>query len=334
MPTLDDDVKDQRQGLTDDHSGGEQDERGDGSKPDDEHKLRDSARPCLFVAALLTAFGAIALIVIGTVVAAFGNGGRPLALVNSSGDGDGGGLSGGGGAGGGPRTLASSPADSRYVFKSGVLPDDPSVWRVRWYDAQDAWRPLTWADALGLLAEGKLFMLTQALRISPHVDGGFYWELPPLTMATAASTPFEMVTLPAPHLGAAGADPGPFRGQLGPCAGTPAARAFPNLGGDATLVAPCAAKLVPSEVYRSLAHFVRGAPTAQTERLWIELGVALQARLSAEPSRPAWVSTEGSGVAWVHVRLDERPKYFHHAPYAKWEPTGRKRASEEAELKR
>ena len=30
---------------------------------------------------------------------------------------------------------------------------------------------------------------------------------------------------------------------------------------------------------------------------------------------PHQVSTEGSGVSWVHVRLDAEPKYYHHSPY-------------------
>ena len=39
---------------------------------------------------------------------------------------------------------------------------------------------------------------------------------------------------------------------------------------------------------------------------------AVAARLS---DRPLWLSTSGAGVAWLHVRLDDRPKYIQHAPY-------------------
>jgi hypothetical protein len=28
-----------------------------------------------------------------------------------------------------------------------------------------------------------------------------------------------------------------------------------------------------------------------------------------------WVSTAGTGVPWLHVRRDTRPKYDRHAPY-------------------
>ncbi len=30
---------------------------------------------------------------------------------------------------------------------------------------------------------------------------------------------------------------------------------------------------------------------------------------------PVWLSTAGAGVSWLHVRLDTRPKYYHHGPY-------------------
>jgi len=39
---------------------------------------------------------------------------------------------------------------------------------------------------------------------------------------------------------------------------------------------------------------------------------AITARLS---DRPLWVSTSGLGVAWLHVRLDARPKYYQYTPY-------------------
>ena len=31
--------------------------------------------------------------------------------------------------------------------------------------------------------------------------------------------------------------------------------------------------------------------------------------------RRLWMSTEGSGVPWLHVRLDSRPKYYKHHEY-------------------
>ncbi len=36
--------------------------------------------------------------------------------------------------------------------------------------------------------------------------------------------------------------------------------------------------------------------------------------------RLEWVTAvlaAGLGVAWLHIRLDDRPKYYRHAPYAR-----------------
>ena len=35
--------------------------------------------------------------------------------------------------------------------------------------------------------------------------------------------------------------------------------------------------------------------------------------------KPVWLSTAGLGVGWLHVRLDDRPKYYRHAPYVREE---------------
>jgi hypothetical protein len=31
--------------------------------------------------------------------------------------------------------------------------------------------------------------------------------------------------------------------------------------------------------------------------------------------RPLWLSTAGGGVDWVHMRLDDQPKYYRHLPW-------------------
>jgi hypothetical protein len=35
-------------------------------------------------------------------------------------------------------------------------------------------------------------------------------------------------------------------------------------------------------------------------------------RMSA---KPVWLSTAGAGVSWLHVRLDDQPKYYGFALY-------------------
>lgn len=132
------------------------------------------------------------------------------------------------------------------------------------------------------------------------------WETPPLT-ATTLSRPFEFVLLDSPGL-AAHPDATDFAEHFRRADGDVVE--FTNLGGDARLIAPC--PLGPHSHYGHLVAFLRGAPEHQQHALWQLVGESLQCRLS---TRPVWLSTAGAGVSWLHVRLDDRPKYYGYAPY-------------------
>jgi hypothetical protein len=135
----------------------------------------------------------------------------------------------------------------------------------------------------------------------------FRWETPPVTTA-AATRPFEFVLLDSPGL-ARRPEPEAFAEQF---RAAPAADVveFANLGGDAILVVPCP-QAAPS-AYGHLAAFVRAAPEAQRHALWQRVGEAMAKRLG---DSPVWLSTAGAGVSWLHVRLDDRPKYYGFEPY-------------------
>lgn len=135
----------------------------------------------------------------------------------------------------------------------------------------------------------------------------FRWEMPGVTAATA-SRPFEFVTLDAPYL-AREADPAAFAEHFRNSPGAEAV-SFANLSGDSTLIVPT--PLAEHTVYGHLAAFVRGAPEAQRDALWKLVGEEVLRRLGP---KPVWLSAAGAGVPWLHVRLDDRPKYYGHRPY-------------------
>jgi hypothetical protein len=135
----------------------------------------------------------------------------------------------------------------------------------------------------------------------------FRWETPPLTAATVTRA-FEFVVLEDPSLArrpAPQAFAAHFRGA--PAGGVVE---FSNLGGDAILVVPC--PISAPSAYGHLAAFVRGAPEEQRDALWRTVGDALARRVNTVP---VWLSTAGAGVPWLHVRLDNRPKYYCYGPY-------------------
>ncbi len=141
----------------------------------------------------------------------------------------------------------------------------------------------------------------------------FRWETRPVSTATV-NDPFEFVLLDNLDLAR---EPEPeafaerFRRET-----EAEVLAFPNLGGDAIMVVP--RPLGPRSAYGHLAAFVRGAPEAQRAALWQAVGEAMAQRLGSEP---VWLSTAGAGVSWLHVRLDDRPKYYGFASY-RGPPTG------------
>lgn len=149
----------------------------------------------------------------------------------------------------------------------------------------------------------------------------FRWETPPMTTAIAQQ-PFECVLLNSPDL-IREADPEPFAEHFLRHLSSPpsshsssdssdaeGAIVFPNLGGDAILIVPCPHG--PSAAYAHLGAFIRLASEVQKHALWQQVGKCMEKRLS---ENPVWLSTAGGGVAWLHVRLDDRPKYYGHIPY-------------------
>ena len=169
---------------------------------------------------------------------------------------------------------------------------------------------LTWSDfAAGLANDPQLRdAFSHALANAP-LDA-FFWECVPVSRDTR-DQPFHSVLLDAPTLAGAPADTVSFADKLQGTA-APQVRTFLNLGKDAWLVVPAPADQPNSHVH--LASFLRSASKAQIHRLWQDTGEAL-ARWLAESAAPVWLSTCGTGVFWLHVRLDRHPKYISHAPF-------------------
>jgi len=167
--------------------------------------------------------------------------------------------------------------------------------------------PISYEKVLTLWQDDSAFRLffNDLLAASPF--SAFRWETPPITIHTVGR-PFEFVTLDSPGL-ARDPDPDAFAEHFDSSVGK-AVVEFSNLGGDATMIVPSPSG--PPAAYGHLAAFVRQAPLPQRHSLWTLVGQATQRRLSA---KPVWLSTAGAGVSWLHVRLDDRPKYYGYAPY-------------------
>jgi hypothetical protein len=170
---------------------------------------------------------------------------------------------------------------------------------------------VTWQEAIALLQHSAEFRTTLTTTLAAAPFDAFFWEMPPIT-PHSLHEPWEWVTVAAPALAQVDPDPQPFSRYLSSARQTGIAT-FPNLGGDALLVAPCEQGDI--NAYTHIAHFLRRAPAAQVQRFWQVLGNAIQQHLIGRGEQPLWVSTSGLGVSWLHVRLDDTPKYYTYEPY-------------------
>lgn len=156
---------------------------------------------------------------------------------------------------------------------------------------------MRWREAAERLVADPTFRAELNAAIRPHA--GVFWECAPYR---TGDEPFETVVLPSRAVAGLRLDPRPFARRLAGTEGP--VTAFHNLGGDARLV-------VPTHGHPHLAAFVREAPASVVEALWVRVGEEALARMG----RLTWVSTSGLGVSWLHVRLDDRPKYITHRPF-------------------
>ena len=189
-------------------------------------------------------------------------------------------------------------------------------WRVRTFSAgaeTQRWelldaqgRTLTFDDVVRGWREREDFRLfwCSSLRNAPF--DAYAWECPPVT-ANTLSRDFDCVFVVSPLLARMPGDSQAFAEHFRP---DQSVATFANLGGDAVLVAPSPAD--GGDNYSHLASFVATAPASQQDALWKAVGEACNRRIG---TKPVWISTAGLGVGWLHVRLDDRPKYYRHTPY-------------------
>ena len=162
-------------------------------------------------------------------------------------------------------------------------------------------------------------------------DAAVFWETPPVLRNV--DRPMEFVLMDSPRLKAfatTGADESAFAAHFAACAATGATVpeegvkpttvkaetggcVFDSLGRDAVLVAPLPHRGTNAA---HLASFVRTAPSNQQAAFWKLVGATWLHRVEHQsPHDPLWLSTSGLGVAYLHVRLDTRPKYYTYDPY-------------------
>jgi len=133
-----------------------------------------------------------------------------------------------------------------------------------------------------------------------------YWEHPPLR-ETDLSKPYECVVIKNKIKRDLQPDQNSFSSFFKKDGTTVS---FPNLGRDAQLVVPSPNK--QEDDFAHLAVFLRTAPEKLANSFWAKVATAYLQEIKLGKR---WLSTCGMGVYWLHVRIDQYPKYYKHGPY-------------------
>ena len=195
----------------------------------------------------------------------------------------------------------------QVMFQSAIDNIEPD--RVTLYRISSDGQPATYATVLDLWQcdSGFRSYFTTLLADSPF--SAYRWETPPVTHSSV-NRPFEFVLINSPGFSSRKTDATTYAQYFTDDDADAGVVTFTNLRGDATLIVP--SPRTTDAVYGHLAAFIRNAPHAQVDSIWRVISKQVRSRLG---SKPVWLSTAGGGVAWLHVRLDSRPKYYGHQPY-------------------
>mmetsp|Transcript_15216 Transcript_15216/g.26588 ORF Transcript_15216/g.26588 Transcript_15216/m.26588 type:complete len:295 (+) Transcript_15216:296-1180(+) len=178
---------------------------------------------------------------------------------------------------------------------------------------------ISWAAALRAMRTDSAFQdhLSQIVREAPWE--AIFFETKPTSGRTAHHDDFEFVLVRSDGLEEiSDADLYTFREQLADAAASAdGVVAFPNLGRDAVLVVPGLNAALPADCFRHLGPFIRAAEDRPvlTRAIWRKVADAMTDRLHQDQTRPAWLSTSGLGVYYLHFRIDDKPKYYTYKPF-------------------
>lgn len=172
---------------------------------------------------------------------------------------------------------------------------------------QDKW--LTVGQVVDLWRHSIAFrnFYTQIFREVPFF--GFFWENRPMSRQSLMDT-YQFIVAKTMAFHGTKADSSAFEAHFeGPSMTT----VFPNLSQTAQLVVPCPSATYP-DGFAHMGCFIRKADDQQLDAFWRLIGQTLHQHFQVSEA-PIWLSTSGLGVPWLHVRLDQTPKYYTFEPY-------------------
>ncbi|CAG8764006.1 12329_t:CDS:1 [Dentiscutata erythropus] len=147
-----------------------------------------------------------------------------------------------------------------------------------------------------------------ALNDATNELSAYFWECPPVSKEST-NKPFEFVVTKSKQLSYIKQDYSSFKEKIIEDLNKDVF-SFSNLGKDATLIIP---KPCHDLDYKNLSNFTINAPKEQQIKFWQEVANKLTENLEFGTSK--WLSTNGLGVHYLHVRIDDKPKNYSWQEY-------------------
>ena len=168
-------------------------------------------------------------------------------------------------------------------------------------------RLLTFREIFTLWKNDPAFVENYRQEILKAGGGAFFWEHPPVREKDLDQT-YEVMLVKTNSFNYRTVDEQTFREHFRP---DKQVVSFLNLGRDAPLIAPVNHK--EKETYKHLGAFLEKADKKQVSELFKAISETCLQELAK--GKQIWLNTEGTGVIWLHVRLDARPKFYKTAEY-------------------
>ena len=183
-------------------------------------------------------------------------------------------------------------------------------WVVRYTFSKNG-ETLKYFEVLQLWQSSSTFRSFCTELFAQSVFPAYRWETPGVSRLTLTQ-PFEFIFVNYPQFTSGRTDAKTFEGYFTDNDVDHGVVSFANLSGDSQLVVP--SPRTDIDAYGHLAAFMRHAPQVQQDAFWRVMSSAVKSQID---DRLVWLNTAGGGVAWLHVRIDSRPKYYCHLPYKK-----------------
>merc|ERR1711953_17066 len=219
------------------------------------------------------------------------------------------------------RTTAQIPTTEKIVFDKDIAAHFVFRYKPLW---KNTGTPIKFRELLQNLRDDDVFLEDFIKLLRFGNPDAYYFECPAVNNDVADTMDFEFITYNARNNLDGGYYPRQpnrhtFSDHFGLCHDLNVKSVeFDSLGRDGTLISPCPPQNANEDGdYLHLAKFMKMDLEDNIDvikSLWKKTAKTFLDKLR-QTNKDLWLSTNGGGIAWLHVRLFSNPWYYTFSPY-------------------